>query len=266
MAILDALTDLHEPFGPARPDSPRRLVRTGAALIAPVAALLVPDRGVPRMVIAGRFRLAMVIVVAAAALAAGAVVARLDVAPTVRAEHAGQVAQAGSGNAAASEPIEDTTDGEIEEEIEKRAAMIQVKVGLAALLGTPARILLLGLALFLLGRYVGGQPSFERALAAGAVGALPWAVRSLIAAAATWRQEMVGPSDLDNLVAGALPVSVDHPLLASLVAGADLFTLWSVILCSFGLAAAAGIGRIRSTIAVVVGFLLLLMVSSAGAR
>jgi hypothetical protein len=260
------LTDLQEHFGPARPDAGQRGRRLASALAAPILALLVPDRGVPRLVAAGRFRLAMAIVVGAALLASAAVAIRLDVAPVVLAENAGAPPPPGAGPASGAPQGEVKTDREIEEEIEKRTALIRVKSALGAGLGTPLRILLLGVGLFLLGRYVGGKPGFERALAAASVGALPWAVRSVIAAAAIWRQDSVGPAEVDGIVSANPWSSIDNPVVARLLSGIDVFSLWSVVLCVFGLAAASGIGRVRSTIAVVIGFLLITLVSSVGAR
>ncbi|HWM85784.1 MAG TPA: YIP1 family protein [Kofleriaceae bacterium] len=238
-----------------------------SALLAPLVALLFPDRGVPPMVAAGRFRIAMAMVIAAALLAAAAVSVRVDVGPAVRAENAGAPPPPSAGAPAPEQPMgEAKTDREIDEEIAKRTAVTRVKLGLGAALGTPTRIVLLALALFLLGRYLGGKTTFQRALAAASIGALPWAVRSLIAAAAALRQEGIAPSDLDNLVAGGLSGAVSHPLLARVVGGADLFTLWSVVLCGFGLSAAAGIGRVRSLVAVAIGTALFLLISSIGAR
>ncbi len=263
------LTEQEESFGPARPDSHGRGRRLAAALTAPVVALLFPDRGVPPLVAAGRFRMVMAIVVAAALLAAAAVSLRVDVGPAVRAENSGAPPpprDSSAAGASAPQPEEVKTDREIEEDIEKRTAVIRVKLALSAALGTPARILLLALALFLLGRYVGGKPTTQRALAAAAVGALPWAVRSLIAAAAALRQEAIGPSDLDSLVAGGLASDAGQSILARLAAGVDLFTLWSVVLCGFGLSAASGIGRVRGLVVVSIGFILLLLISSIGAR
>jgi len=263
------LSDLEDSFGPARPDASDRGRRTASAVAAPLRALFVPDRGVPPLVAAGRFRLAMAIVVVAALLAAAALSLRVDVGPQVRSENAGgppPAAQPGASNAGAQPPEEVKTDREIAEEIGKQTAVFRVKVALAAALGTPARILLLALGLFLLGRFVGGRPSTRGALAAASVGALPWAVRSLIAAAAALRQDAIAPADLGALVAGGFASTVGHPLLARLFGSADLFSLWSVVLCAFGLSAAASIGRVRSLVAVTIGFVLILMISSLGAR
>jgi hypothetical protein len=246
-----------------------RVRRVGAAIVAQIRALLVPDRGVPALVSAGRARLSMAIAIAAALLAAAALSARLDMAPAVRAENAGGPPP-GAGPAAAAPaaqpPGEDKTDRDIQEEIDKRTAIVEVKAWLDAALGTPGRILGLALALLLLGRYIGGKPTFQRSLAAAAVGALPWAVRSLVDAVATLRQASIGPADLGQLVAARLPVPPDNPLLGRFAAGTDLFSLWSVLLCGFGLAAAAGIGRTRAFVAVAVGYLLLVfLLSSLGA-
>jgi len=259
-----------EAFGPARPDTGRRLRRAATAVLAQLRALLIPDRGVPALVSAGRARLSLAIAIAAALLAAAAVSARIDMAPAVRAESAKEPPPGGPGapppGPGAEPPGEDKTDQDIADEIDKQTAIVQVKTWLGAGLGTPAWIVGLAVALFLLGRYVGGKPTFERAMAAAAVGALPWAARSLIEAAAAWRQEAVSPGDLGQLVAAGLPVPPDSPLLARLASGADVFSLWSVVLCGFGLAAAAGIGRTRSFIAVSAAYVVfLLLLTSLGA-
>jgi len=92
--------------------------------------------------------------------------------------------------------------------------------------------------------------------------ALPWAVRSVIAAAAAWRQPVVLPDQIDKLVSpgwfGLVPA---NPILAKLATGVDIFTLWSVVIAGFGLAAAANIRRGKSFAAVVVGFTLYLLVT-----
>lgn len=232
------------------------------SLGALLAALLVPDRAVPPLVAGARYRLAMAIAIGAALLAGAAASARIDMAPSVLSQGMGPPAGGPPPPAAGGE---DRTDREIAEETEKQTSIFRVKTMFAAGLGTPAKIVLLAIGLYLLGRYIGGKPSFRRALAAASVAALPWAVGSLVAAAATIRQRSVTPEDLPTLVGGGLPVSVDHPLLAHAVASADLFSLWSVVLCVFGLAAAASIGRARAAIAVIVGYALVLLLT-AGMR
>ncbi len=266
-----ALVDPEASLQPARPGAVTRLRRVASALVGQLAALLIPDRGVPPLVAAVRFRLAMAIVIGAAILAAAVVGARLDVAPEIRAESAGAPPPAGGAapapaGAAAPEVAEVKTDREIEEEVTKRTAVLRVKLGFAAALGVPARILMIALALYLLGRYVGGKPTLARTVTAASVGALPWAVRSMITAAAAWRQGAVRPAELDGLVASHLALTLDHPLLARLAGGADLFTVWSVVLCGLGLATAAGIGRARGVVTVTIAFTLYLLITTTGSR
>lgn len=234
-------------------------------MLGQLAALLWPDRGVAPLVRAGRYKLSMAIVIGAALLAAAAAAARVDMAPSVHAENAGAPPPSASGGKEtagdpANEPKELKTDTEIEEEIRRQTGVVQVKLALGAALGTPAKILLLAIGLLLLGRYVGAKPRWSGALSIASVAALPWAVRSLVAAAAALRQPAILPQDLGGLVASGLPIA--HPLLA----GVDLFSLWSLVLCGFGLADATGTGRLRSFLAVSVGFVLILLVSMAGAR
>lgn len=256
------MTEQEETFGPARPDARALPRRVAAAFGAMIAALLVPDRGVPPLVAGARFRLAMAVAIGAALLAGAAASARIDMAPSVLSQGQGPP---GGGPPAPGAVGEERTDREIAEETEKQTSIFRVKAMFQAGLGTPATIVLLAIGLYLLGRYVGGKPSFRRALAAASVAALPWAVRSLVAAAAALRQPRVTPEDLPGLVGAGLPVSADHPLLAHAVARADLFSLWSVVLCVFGLAAAASIGRARAAIAVIVGYALVLLLT-AGMR
>lgn len=261
-------TQSQEVLEPAGPGAGARLHGVASALLAQVAALLWPDRGVAPLVRNGRYRLSMVIVVGTALLAAAAAGARVDMAPAVRAENAGAPppATSGAGDKAQADPAaapgEVKTDAEIAEEISRRTGVIQVKLVLGALVGTPAKILALAIGLLLLGRYVGARPTWRGALAVASVGALPWAVRSCIAAAAAWRQTAILPDDIAGLVDRGLPLAIPHPLLA----GVDLFTVWSVILVGFGLADATGTSRVRGFAAVSVGFVLILLVSMAGAR
>lgn len=238
-----------------------RLRRAGAAILAQFRALLVPDRGVPPLVSMGRARLSIAIALAAALLSAAAISARIDVAPAVRAEMArGPQGPKPPGGPAAEPPGEDKTDRDIADEIEKRTAILEVKAWLRAALGTPGQIVGFAIALLLLGRFVGGKPTFQRALAASAIASLPFAVHSLIEAAVTWRQDRIGPEDVHQLVASHLiPLPHDNPLVARLAAGTDVFSLWSLVLAGFGLAAAAGISRKRSFIAVTVSYLLFVL-------
>ena len=258
---LNADPEYHEAAAASAADRMRRL---GVALARPFAALLFPDREVPAAVRSGRYRFAMAIVIASALASAIAIGIRIDVTRDVLAQNAGP----GGGGPGAQpaggpmQPPEPKSDREIDEEIAKQTDVVRVKLGLQAALGTPALILALGLGLFALGRYVGGKPSVRSTIIVATHAALPWAVRSVIAAAAAWRQPVVLPDQIDKLVSpgwfGFVPV---NPILAKLATGVDIFTLWSVVIAGFGLAAAANIRRTKSFVVVAIGFVLYLLVT-----
>jgi hypothetical protein len=244
---------------PIHPPARERLRRLGRGAYRPVAALLFPSRGVPPLVTAGRYQVALVVVLGAALLSAFAVGSRLDMGPAIRAMNA--EAPRGPGGGGEMPAPELKTDREIAEEIDKATAVTRVKLGLDAGLMTPLAIFFLGLGLFLLGRYVGGSPSVSRSMAAAAVGSLPLAVRSLIEAAAAFRQESVLPQHLGKLVEAGWPFDLQHPLAVRLLTGIDLFTLWSFVLLGFGLAAAASIRRRRAFIALAVATIVYLLIT-----
>lgn len=248
--------DEPESLEPPRTPVQVRLRRVGRAALAPLRALLFPSRSVAPLVTAGRYQLAMLITVGAALLSAYAVGSRLDMAPAVQAMNAGPPHMGGG-----QPPGPVKTDREIEEQIEKVTAVTRVKLGLEAGLLTPFEILALGIGLLLLGKYVGGRPSMRASMAAAAVGSLPWAVKSLITAAAAFRQGVVQPQHLGKLVSAGLPWTPGNPLLARLLAGVDLFTVWSVVLLGFGFAAATEMRRRRAFVALVAATLLYLLVT-----
>ena len=70
---------------------------------------------------------------------------------------------------------------------------------------------------------------------------------------------------VDRLVAGHLAVALDHPLLARLSPASIVLAVVGRAL-RFGLATAAGIGRVRGIVTVTIGFTLYLLLSSTGAR
>lgn len=241
-------------------DGPGRVRRAVAAGVAPVAAILFPDRRVAVEVAGGRYGLPLLIVIVCAALAALALGARLDLAAEVLADNAGAAPATVTGLEPA--PAEVKTDREIAEATAHRTAVTRVRLGLAAGLTTPARVLLLGFCLFVLGRFVGGSPTTTRALTAAALIALPGAVRSLLIAVAAWHQPAIGSADLDTMAAAAaLPLPAGHPVLARLLGGVDLFTCWSVVILGFGLAAAAELKPTKAFVTAAIGFALYLLVT-----
>jgi hypothetical protein len=230
-------------------------------VLASLAAILFPGRRVGVEVAAGRYGWPFLYVVVAAALAAVAIGARLDLEPEVLAENA-RARPAVVTGVDQGPGVEIKTDREIAEDTAQRTAVKRVMLGLGAGLGTPARVLGLALALFLLGRYVGGTPTMPRSLAAAALVALPGALRSLVTALAAWHQPSIGTRDIDALLASArVPVPAGHPGLERLLGGVDVFTLWSAVILGFALAAAAELPRTKAFVAAAVGFVLYLLVT-----
>ncbi|HUS32349.1 MAG TPA: hypothetical protein VMZ53_27805, partial [Kofleriaceae bacterium] len=111
--------------------------------LKPFVVALIPDRRVGPEVVAGRYGWPLLSVILCACIAAFALGTRLDVAPDVRAENAG--AATVEANSKSKPAPEIKTDREIDEAIAQRAAVVRVKLGLGAALGTPFRILALAL-------------------------------------------------------------------------------------------------------------------------
>jgi hypothetical protein len=242
----------------------RRALGWLATPLRPFFVVLVPDRSVGPEVVAGRYGWPLLGVIACACIAAFALGSRLDVGPEVRAENAGAPAVTATTKATTAAPAkqpEMKTDREIDEEIAKRTTVGRVKLGLGAALGTPFRVLMLGLVTLLLGRFIGGKPTMPRALTVAALASVPGAVRSLVTALAAWRQPSLVPGDLDSLVRSPAAMPEAHPVLERLLAGVDVFTVWSVIILAFGMCAAADVRRTKGFIAIAISFVLYLLVT-----
>jgi hypothetical protein len=196
-------------------------------------------------------------------VAAFALGTRIDVGPEVHAENASAGAPTTNEKASNDKPkeVDVKTDREIDEAIAQRTAMVRVKLGLGAALGTPFRVLALGLALLLLGRFVGGKPTMPRALTVAALASIPGAVRSLVTAVVAWRQDSVEPKELDSLVRFPHVIPAGHPVLERLFTGVDFFTWWSVVILAFGLCAAAELRRTKGFVTIAIGFVLFLLVT-----
>ena len=136
-----------------------------------------------------------------------------------------------------------------------------MKLGFGAVAVTPLRVLALGLALLLLGRFVGGKPTMPRALAVAAFAAVPGAVRSLMTAVVAWRQPQVFPDELDKLVQFPQVIPDGHPVLARLLTDVDVFTWWSLVVVALGFCAAADLKLRKGIVTVAIGFVLYLAVT-----
>jgi hypothetical protein len=230
-----------------------------AAPLRPFLVVLFPDRYLGPEVIGGRYGAPLLAVVMCACVAAFALGTRLDVGPAVRADNAGPTKKI---EAKANEkPPELKTDREIDKEVSERLAVARVKLGLGAALATPLRVLALGLALLLLGRFIGGKPAMPRVLTAAAFAAVPGAVRSLMTAVVAWRQPRVLPEEIDGLVRFPQVIPDGHPVLARLLSGVDVFTWWAVAIVVLGFCAAADLKLRKGIVAIAIGFVLYLAVT-----
>ena len=237
----------------------RRALRWLASPLKPFYVVLVPDRNVGPEVSAAHYGWPLLSVVICACVAAFALGTRLDVGPEVRAENAGSAATTAPNGKPKQAEIK--TDREIDEAIAQRASVVRVKLGLGAALATPFRVLALGLAMLLLGRFVGGKLTMPRALTVAALASVPGAVRSLVTAVVAWRQTTVAPNELDSLVRFPTVIPDGHPVLERLLAGVDVFTWWSVVILAFGLCAAAEMRRTKAFAAIAISFVLFLVVT-----
>jgi len=261
MAGMNATTEQAE-----RPDQaeiggrPSVWRRIGAAPVAWIKVLLFPFEALPRVVAAGRFGGVLVVIALCAGLAVAATATRLDMAPGLLLKEAKEQRQrppAHGQGAAAAQP--GMSDREFDEAVEKAYAVEVVKMSAGTLL-VPIQLLLLGLILYIVGRFVGGKPQVRSVVALAAHAGLPGAVKSLLAAAAALRHVRITP----ELVPGLVPPpwgALDGPPLQRLLAGMSPFALWTVVLLAIGMPHAAGIGRGKAYATVGVCYVLFLLVT-----
>jgi len=229
----------------------RRILAAPARLIG---VLVVPDRVMPKLVREERSVAAIVALILCGLFSAWVIGKRIDMTAAVF-----QQDLAAQKKAAADYEVK--SDRELGEEIVKQRTIQQVELGLAAGLLNPVLVLLLGMGVFVVGRYVGGRPSFGGALAASAGSALPIAVKSLVVGLMAWPSKILTPPDVAALRNVAVFSAGKLQFLRL-----DAFLLWSVILLVFGLAAAAHMSRKRALTTVVVCFALFQLLTSGGTR
>jgi hypothetical protein len=237
--------------------------RLAAAPVRWLVVLLFPFEALPRAVEGGRAGGALVFVLLCAGLAVTASAVRLDMTPGLLQKEARELKAApnvGGQNrqgAAANQPTQ--SDREFDEAVEKAYAVEVVKMSAGTLL-VPLRLMLLGFVLYLVGRFVGGKPKMRPMMALAAHAGLPAAVKSLLAAAAAFRQVHITPEMIPGLVPtpwGAL----EGPPLQRLLAAANPFALWTVVLLAIGMPYAAKIGKGKAAVTIGVCFVLYVLVT-----
>jgi len=260
-------TTLDQPARPEEAENGGRAPAWRRILRAPVTwleVLLFPFDALPRVIAAGRFGGVLVAITLCAGLAVAASATRLDMAPGLLAKEAKelkaappQAGQRGQSASAVAQPTQ--SDREFDESVEKAYAVEVVKMSAGTLL-VPLRLLLLGLLLYVVGRFVGGKPEVRPATALAAYAGLPGAVKSLLAAGAALRQVRLTPEAIPVLVPPPWG-AVDGPPLQRLLAGTGPFALWTVVLLAIGLPHVARIGRGKAYVTVGVCFVLFLLVT-----
>jgi hypothetical protein len=208
-----------------------------------LGVLVVPDRLMPAVVRDRRSGAAILALMAAGLLMAFVVGSRIDTRGAVLQQEAQTQKQQGSA-------FEARSDREIEEQIAKDRSIAQLKLGLGAGLLSPTLVVLLAIGTFLLGRFVGGRPTFSGSLSAVANAALPGAVKSVVVAVMAWPQLALSKEDVEALG------RVAELRLPPPIGGIDAFTVWSVLLLVFGFAAAAQVSRRKSLATIMVCFVL----------
>lgn len=132
----------------------------------------------------------------------------------------------------------------------------------------PAVYFLLGLIFWLLLRFVGESDfSYPASMAALTHGFMPWVVAGLLSLPLLFARDSLTPTELrSGLLASNLGVLVPEdasPVLESLLASVDVFSLWTLALLVVGYAAVARTKR--STVAwVVVGLWVLYVLGKIG--
>jgi hypothetical protein len=219
-------------------------------------ALLLPDRGMPHAVARERGGAALVALVLCAGFAAYVLAMRVDTTSTVLRGETMRMQNQGA-------QAEPRSDRELQEEIDKSRTMAQVMMGLKAGGWVPLQVLLLSVGLFVLGRYVGGKPTWGRSFAAISHASLPMAVKSIAIGVLAWPRTLMTPQDIEKLQAFSNVTLASGPLARFLTI--DIFGLWMLILAGFGLAAAASITRRKAFITVSIIYVLALLIAGAQA-
>jgi hypothetical protein len=236
---------------PAPPRS--RLRRLLSEPVEWLRVLLVPDRAVPAAVREGRYGGAMLLCAVMALWAGLTVSSRLDLTEQVMAQ------PAQGPDAPPPGETQVRSEREVAEELIKARSVAEVKSGLAAA-ALPAELALLALALYGIGRFVGGKPTLRRAMALASQAALPGAVQSGLTVLAASRRPILLPAELPGLVWAPLGGGGFTPA-ARLLAGLDPFTIWSVVLLMIGFPALAGTSRRKAVAVVLVCFIVWLLVT-----
>jgi hypothetical protein len=209
------------------------------ALPPALVALIAPDLGMERQARVGGVKLSLLIAMACAIFAGGALAMRVNASGVTlqKLEKAGTLAT--------------MSERQIEDETRNAERLFTVtKVG-GALFEAPVGLGLAALATVLLGWFLKGRIKGSTVLPVAAATLLPGAIANLLNGISTLRAAYVTPEHValvpTNL--SEIAASLGHPLIewgAKLGGAFDLFSLWSALLLGYGVAAAASIPARRA--------------------
>lgn len=232
-----------------RTPTPRRWPAWLVGLAQSLGVLVVPT-SMPRVVLARRAGVPLLVIATLSLICALVVGPHLDVRAQVPTEE-----MIGDQSV----PISEL---DLATKLDKAHKLARLMLALDAAIMTPLRILLLGAGLAMFARFVGGRPAPRALLSLAAHASLPIVVGAVITAVAV----LTGPRVVPEALAGIVPPG---PLAAHLgatlgrfVGQASVFTAWTILLVVLGFPAAAGLRRAPGTAAILVGVALYLTVSN----
>jgi hypothetical protein len=154
------------------------------------------------------------------------------------------------------------------EQLEASRKMMGGFATVGAFIGTPFMILILGLVLWLVGKFFDAKQTLNAALVVTAFSYVPRLVEGVVARI---QGLLVDPASLDSRYSLSLGFGrfldpdTASPLLLALVGRIDVFTIWVTVLLAIGLAVTGRISRGSAAIAAAVVWLVGALPSIAGA-
>lgn len=210
------------------------------SLALPARVLVDPVDGPGPVVAARRWLWPLLLLCFSVAASGVAFAVRWDPTPVVLRQQ-----QAGPGAGA------QTTESELEEEIQTTSRKALVGGIMKGVVGMPAFVLLVAAALWLAGWLFEARAPFLALFTAAAVAMLPIALAHLIQAVCALAQHELSLMRAATLVPsslGALPGL--SPKLRRVLGAVDLFRLWSVVMLGMGFSAATGMKRWKALVLV----------------
>jgi hypothetical protein len=146
-----------------------------------------------------------------------------------------------------------------EEQMAKSKPIMEMSVNFGAVIIVPVGLLILGLVTMVVGRILGGKPSYGTALMIASFAWVPRIVGSLVQMVQTLTMDVSGFTSPNQLSISAArfvdPVTTSNGVQA-LLARVDLFTLWVTVLLAIGLVAAGTVPKTKQWIAAALLFLI----------